>query len=600
MEKEIVEKYQERVTCFSLELSKTRRKGNLLSLTRLLIFIAGIILIYFTFGIHSLLAVTCFFLSGFLFLFVVKKHGQNNRQQRHLKELIKINEHELRGMKGDISPFDNGSEFVNTTHSFSFDLDLFGDGSLFQYLNRTCSSGGKKRLMNLLTMPLNDHSGIRSRQDAVRELTPGLDWRQQFLAAGNSYEEYGQEEQSILEWANKTPEFNNSRILPVIRFLVPLVTVLLLGLSLFRIIHFSLPIAMILIQLLIVAVHLVRINRVHQQVTKRYEMLKKSAKLLSFIQHEKFSSPFLISLQETLDQDGYSASFHIHRLARIIHRFDRRLDMIIGVLLNGLLMWDIHCVIALDEWRSELRDKIPLWFAAVSEVDALISLSSFSYNNPDYPFPEIEPDKPLLSTKLGHPLIPRSERVCNDFQLNKEGGLVILTGPNMAGKSTFLRTVGINLVLSMVGAPVCAGKFSFTPVEIYSSMRTSDSLQKNESYFYAELRRLKVLKESLMKQKKIMILLDEILKGTNSKDKHAGSIMFIEELIGMKGTGLIATHDVELGKLEKKFPDQISNKCFEVEINGDQISFDYILREGITQKMNAAHLMRQMGIVRSD
>ena len=167
----------------------------------------------------------------------------------------------------------------------------------------------------------------------------------------------------------------------------------------------------------------------------------------------------------------------------------------------------------------------------------------------------------------------------------------------MAGKSTFLRTVGINLILGMIGAPVCAHEFLFNPVKIYSSMRTSDSLQKNESYFYAELRRLKILKESLMKREKILILLDEILKGTNSQDKHAGSLMFIEQLIKLKGTGLIATHDVELGKLENEYPDQISNKCFEVEINGDQISFDYILRKGITQKMNAAHLMKQMGIV---
>ncbi len=597
MEKEIVNNYRERVASFTRELNTTKRKGNLLSLTRLLVFVAGIILIYITYGIHPLLAVACFLIAGFLFFIAVKKHGQNGLLQRHLKELIRINKDEVSGMEGDISPFDGGSEYIDTTHSFSFDLDLFGDGSLFQYLNRTCSTGGKERLKNLLTRPLNDHSEIRSRQDAVKELTPGLDWRQQFLATGNSYEDSGQEEKRILEWANKSSEFKNSRTLPVIRFLLPLITILLLGLSIFRILPAFLPITLILIQLLIVAGHLVRINRIHQQVTRQYAMLGKTAKLLSFIQDKEFSSPFLISLQETLCQDEHSAACEIHRLARIIHRFDRRLDMIIGVLLNGLLLWDIHCVIALDRWRVESRKRIPYWFKAVNEVDALISLSSFSFNNPDYPFPEIRPDKLLQAKKIGHPLIKRSERVSNDFRLESDGELVILTGPNMAGKSTFLRTVGINIILGMIGAPVSASEFMFTPVKIYSSMRTSDSLQKNESYFYAELRRLKILKENLMKQEKMVILLDEILKGTNSKDKHTGSIMFIEQLIKMKGTGLIATHDVELGKLENKYPVQISNKCFEVEINGDQISFDYILREGITQKMNAAHLMKQLGIV---
>ncbi len=597
MDKEILNKYRERVSRFARELNNMKRRGNLLSMLRLLIFIAGIILIYFASGLHAFLAVACFILSGFLFFITVKKHGQNTMQQRHLKELIKINDDEVRCLEGDISPFDDGSEYISTTHSFSFDLDLFGDGSLFQYLNRTCSTGGKERLKDLLMGPLNDHAEIRSRQDAVKELTPVLDWRQKFLATGRSYEESGQEEQSILEWANKNPEFKNSKILHGIRFLLPLITLLLLSFSLFRILPASLPVAMILIQLLIVAVHLVRINRVHQQVARRYAMLEKSAKLLFIIQDETFSSPFLISLQKTLCPDGDSAAVQIHRLARIIHRFDRRLDMIIGVLLNGLLLWDIHCVIALDKWRSECEDRIPSWFTAVKEVDALISLSSFSYNNPDYPFPEIREDKFLHSKKLGHPLIHRVERVPNDFQFEKEGELVILTGPNMAGKSTFLRTVGINLILGMIGAPVCANEFFFTPVKIYSSMRTSDSLQKNESYFYAELRRLKVLKESLMKREKILILLDEILKGTNSQDKHAGSIMFIEQLIKLKGTGLIATHDLELGKLEDEYPDQIANKCFEVEIDGDQISFDYILREGTSQKMNAACLMKQMGIV---
>lgn len=597
MIKDVLASYKERVSRFSRELKTIRRKGNLLSIIRLLIFIGGITLVYFAAGIHPFLAVACFLLFGSLFFITVKKHGQNMIHQRHLKELIKINEDETRSLEGDNSPFDNGAEYINTSHSFSFDLDLFGDGSLFQYLNRTCSSGGKELLKDLLTGPLNDKGKIQSKQEAVKELIPGLDWRQTFLATGKRYEETGKEKKSILEWANKDPEFGKSRFLHVIRFLFPLITVVLLILSVAKILPASLPVAMFLIQLLVVAVHLMRINRIHQQVTRRYAMLAKSAKLLSFIQDRTFSSPFLASIQKTLSQDGVSAAGRIKQLAQIIHRFDRRLDMIMGILLNGLLLWDIHCVIALDKWRRECADRIPSWFTAVDEVDAIISLSSFAYNNPDYTFPQIKEDEVLLSKKMGHPLIHHKERVSNDFRLEKEGELIILTGPNMAGKSTFLRTVGINLILGMNGAPVCAKEFCFAPVKIYSSMRTSDSLHKNESYFYAELRRLKVLKESLIQGGKILILLDEILKGTNSQDKHAGSVMFIEQLIQLKGTGLIATHDVELGKMENRHPGQISNKCFEAEINGDQISFDYILREGITQKMNAAYLMKQMGIV---
>lgn len=594
---EIFNSYKEREKKYSGDYVKSKRKGNLLSVSRLIIFLAGIILVYITAGIHPFLAVAAFLLSGMLFFAAIKRHGQITNQQRLQKELIKINEREIKALDGDFSLFDSGSEYTNTTHSFSFDLDLFGDGSLFQYLNRTCSVGGKETLKDWLIHPLKEDSGIKLRQVAVEELKTRLDWRQHFLATGNTFTETGQEEHSILEWTNNSSEFRNSWKLNLIRFLLPAITITLLTLSIFSILPLSFFFVMILAQLMIVAFNLVHINREHRQVTKQFELLYKFAKLLIFIESENFSSPLLLTLQKNLLKNGRTAADQINRLAGIIHRFDRRLDMLIGVLLNGLLMWDIHCVIALDNWKKDSQIEIQSWIDAVKEMDALISLASFSYNNPEYVFPETSNGKILVSEQLGHPLIHHKSRISNNFQIGRKGELVILTGPNMAGKSTFLRTVGVNLVLAMTGAPVCARKFLFTPVKLYSSMRTSDSLRKKESYFYAELRRLKILKENLEQKEKILILLDEILKGTNSQDKQIGSKLFINLLIKMEGTGLIATHDVELGKMENEYPDQIRNNCFEAEIIGEQISFDYILRDGITQRMNAAYLMRQMGIV---
>jgi DNA mismatch repair ATPase MutS len=354
---------------------------------------------------------------------------------------------------------------------------------------------------------------------------------------------------------------------------------------------------MILLQLTIIAFNLVRINNAHRQVARRYEMLAKFSNLLSKIEEEEFSSCYLKEQQDKLTHAGNTAAYHINRLAVIIHRFDRRLDMILGVLLNGLFLWDIHCVVALDRWKRNSQKQIPEWFSVVKDFDATISLAGYFYNNPDFTFPGVS-DKLIIEARdLGHPLIDKNTRVANDFAIGEKGTLVILTGPNMAGKSTFLRTVGVNLILGMNGAPVCASEFIFTPVKIFSSMRTSDSLQKNESYFYAELCRLRTLKERLLADDNMFILLDEILKGTNSRDKHTGSKLFIKQLVKMNGTGLIATHDVELGNMEQDFPEHISNKCFEVEIDGEHISFDYLLREGMTKKMNAAYLMKQMKIV---
>lgn len=598
MRSKIEETYREKREYFSREFFKMKKQGNLLSLSRLIVFITGFFFIYYTAGIHPMLAITVFLLSFILFLFLVKLHGQTDLSAQKLSELIKLNENEILALKGDINHFENGSEFISRDHPYTFDLDVFGDGSLFQYLNRTCTYGGKKNLKNWLCGPLEDKLQIGFRQDAIRELSKNLDWRQNFLATGYLYNESVEQEQGILKWVSKESEFKNLKSYRIIRFILPAITILLLSLSIARILPASVAISMILIQFFVIAVNLTAVNRIHRQVARQFAMLQKFGRLLSLIEEEKFTSGYLIDLQGRLSQNGITAAAQLKKLAKITHRFDRRLDMLIGIILNGLFLWDIHCVFELEKWRERYNDRILYWFSVIADLDVLISLSGFCYNNPDYCFPQVIGDGTILNAKkLGHPLIHEDARVANDFSMKDRGSLVIITGPNMAGKSTFLRTIGVNLILAMAGAPVCAELFHFFPVRIYSSMRTIDSLMKNESYFYAELSRLKILKEKLVNDKNVFILLDEILKGTNSVDKHAGSKLFIEQLIRWNGMGLIATHDVRLGEMESDYSDNIMNKCFEVEIDGDEILFDYVLREGITSKMNAAYLMKQMGII---
>lgn len=234
----------------------------------------------------------------------------------------------------------------------------------------------------------------------------------------------------------------------------------------------------------------------------------------------------------------------------------------------------------------------------LGQVDAFISLGNFSFNNSSYIFPSVSEETIIFSaSKLGHPLIKSSERVSNDFDIPGNGSIYIITGANMAGKSTFLRTMAINYILAMAGAPVCANSLNFRPVKLFTSMRTSDSLSNHESYFYAELKRLRLLKTHVDNSEPVFFILDEILKGTNSLDKTLGSKLFIKRLIESGGTGLVATHDISLSEMEAEYPGKIYNKCFEVEIDGENIRFDYILRDGVTHKMNAALLMKQMGIL---
>jgi len=305
----------------------------------------------------------------------------------------------------------------------------------------------------------------------------------------------------------------------------------------------------------------------------------------------------MAALKEQFHASGNPAHIVINQLAKLLAAFDTRLNVLANFLLNGFLLWDMQCIFRLEKWKSRYRDHFTPWVDGTAKIDALISLATFHFNFPDYSFPEFTRQEMMRATALGHPLIPDEQRVCNDFTIASEGTVVVITGANMAGKSTFLRSIGVNLVLAMAGAPVCAGQFAFIPSDLFTSMRTSDSLLHHESYFFTELKRIKTIVDELVGGRKMLVMLDEILKGTNSADKHKGSLAVLERIFSLGGTAIIATHDLELAKTESQYKGRLINKCFEIEINGAGISFDYKLRDGITQKMNASLLMRQMGIV---
>jgi DNA mismatch repair ATPase MutS len=333
-------------------------------------------------------------------------------------------------------------------------------------------------------------------------------------------------------------------------------------------------------------------------VSRKFIFLSSFEKLISSFGKEKFRSQILSEASGKLFSGDKSAALRIKELSQIIQSFDSRLNIFSGLILNGIILWDFQCIQRLEKWKIQTAGQLPVWLEIVGEVDALISLSNHACNNPAYVFPDILAGKPVIEAmSLGHPLIDEKIRICNDFSMSYKGLICIVTGANMAGKSTFLRTIAVNLILGMTGTTVCAGKFKFTPCILFTSMRTTDSLSNNESYFYAELKRLKILKERLDSGADLFFILDEILKGTNSEDKSTGSKLYLTKLALRSGTGIIATHDISLGEMEKDFPGKIFNKCFEVEIDGESVLFDYKLRDGITQHMNAGILMRQMGII---
>ena len=589
--------YLERIKILNSSLASIKKTLGLLSVTRLITFILAIILLIYILKFSVIMAIASCLILLFLFGAQVKSFIKKNKTKLHIESLIDINNNEIYALNYDYNNFEAGSEYIETTHPYSFDLDIFGEGSLFQFLNRTSTQTGKDKLALWLSTPELNPENITSKQDSIRELSGMIDCRQDFNASGIQYDESDSDMQLINEWINEPIYYKNKTAFKILSLLFPLFTISALIAAIFSFTFIDLFIILFLMQLFVTVLRLRYNNRIHSIIGKRLDMLRKYKQLFAYIDNEDFKSEILLKLQNKLKYNNNSANKIIGKLAGIVSAFDNRLNILVGVILNGLLLWDIQCIMRLEKWKLKYKNEIPGWFDVLGEFDALSSLATYYFNFPNQVFP-IPGEKTVLhAVNLGHPLINEKERVNNNIDIFNENEFIIITGANMAGKSTFLRTIGVNLILAMCGAPVCASKFEFKLMNLFTSMRTNDSLQKHESYFYAELKRLKELIEKLYNKEKLFILLDEILKGTNSEDKQKGSKVVLEQIIRLKGTGIIATHDLELAKSEDKFPEKIKNKCFEIDIDGEEIFFDYKLVDGITKKMNATLLMKQMGIL---
>jgi len=587
--------YKKRVDDYSDQVTSIQKKINLISILRLLTFVSGITLAIYLYRVSPWLTgiIIIFFSTGFLFL--VRIFVKLSNQRNFVRNIITVNKEELMRFTGNTREFDQGMEFLEDNHPYAADLDIFGRGSIFQILNRTSTNQGKIKLAGWLLSGA-DKKEILIRQEAVAELKEKTEWRHEFQAYGMDLNETGQEFEEIKNWLEEDPRFFNNFFYKTIIYLLPSITIILLILSVF-LIPFNFFIFLVLIQFGIIGLNLRAINRQHRVMTKKFHLFASYSELFNLIENEDFNSTKLASLKKELISGNRKTSKNIKQFASLIDNFDRRLNMIVGVVMNGLFLWDIHCVIRLEEWRNVHRKHLLRWLQAIAEFDALISFGGYWFNNPDYTIPVLrEGNFVFRSKQISHPLLNKTEMISNDFMIEEPGQVFLITGSNMAGKSTFLRSIGINMVLGMAGAPVCAKHLEFTPIHIFTSMRIGDSILYKESTFYAELKRLKNIIDHFNDGNKALVLLDEILKGTNSKDKHYGSEILIRQLISYGAAALVATHDLDLCRLENDLPDHVINYSFEVYIENGQFHFDYKLRKGICTTMNATELMKQMGI----
>lgn len=600
MENTAAEKYyRERLSAIQTELETSGNRYRFMPWIRFILFIS-IIVAGYAFLIHTS-NVTYAVVSAVSVVFFIIFYTQSNKLKNKIRLLEFKNtilNAELKALNGDFSFFDDGKEFTDTKHDYSFDLDIFGKHSIFQMLNRTSTKEGKNRLAYELQHAYELSGDWKNRQEAINELSKKTEFRENFQSAFFDVSDNEPDDTTFRKWLNnkKTP-FN--LLIIILSYVLPVVNICCIILSIIDVIRF--PVLLPLILLAITAYFGKTTMREMQQAGHSSKILSSYADLLENIEKENFKSDYILDIQKNkLSSGNNTASGAIKQLAKLVNYLDSNLNILVSVLLNGIFLFNIHLILRIQKWKLQNSKNAGDWFDAIAITDSLCSFANYRFNNPGFAFPQIYENEnfELNAENMGHPLIDEGKRISNSFKISGWSSYIVITGANMAGKSTFLRTIGVNQVLAMLGSVVCADKMTSTPAPLYTSLRTSDSLAENESYFYAELRRLQWIIDNVRANKAPLILLDEILKGTNSADKQAGSIALLKELLQFKAVGVIATHDVALGKLEEVYPGQVLNYCFEIQINGNEMKIDYKLQPGISKNLNATFLMVNMGILK--
>jgi len=598
--KEKINQYQQRIDNYNLQRSKFRQFQKYFPVSRFATFILCCVTIYYFVATHDYFYIGSAIFSFIAFLILGHLDIKYKTKILKLDQLIKINQNEIDFVNGDFSKNDGGNEFADFDHPYTYDLDIFGKSSLFQCINRTSTIYGKIKLSEFLKNAFKYKNEIEARQQAISELGENIEFRQQFQLIFFDKKTNESDLSEMSRWLQSdTISGKKLKVFKIILYFVNAITISSLILTVTGIISYQFISAIIVSQLLFTSVFIRKIFKIQDVITSKFKILEKYSQCLALIEKTNFKSIILLKLKSSLvSRNTKTPSKVINKLSQLINHMDSNLNLLVAIFLNGFFSFSFHLILAVETWKNKYKQFIPEWFDVVGDIDAFSSLGNFAFNNPDFTYPKPVTENFIFSTKnIGHPLISNDICVKNDIEIKGWKQVNIITGANMSGKSTLLRTVGANYILAMTGCPVCADEFIFTPVEIFTSMRTNDSLAKKESYFFAELKRLKEIIDELEMGKTKFILLDEILKGTNSNDKRTGSMALINQLLKYNIIAMVATHDQILGELKKDHPANITNLCFEIVIANDKMQIDYKIREGVCQNLNASYLMKNMGIL---
>ncbi len=586
--------FSQRQAQFKQQADAFRQRYHQLSTARLIVFVSAVFLVWQSLAFPLWSSLTVGAVGLVVFAIILRKHQVTKRKWNLYHAMTQLNADESERLSLRFSRAETGEMFALKNHPYCNDLDIFGSHSLFRLLNRAHTRVGMQTLATWLLTPA-DPIEISVRQSALTELIPLLDWRQDLEGNARLEKRIAEPTVFLEHWLNAG---ENEAIVRWKNFRwLPLVTVSFLAMAFFGMVSWFVPVFLLGFHGYILSKLNFSVKAYAEESQGIVDTLKAFGMLLEKIENQSFQSDKLKQLQRQLRSADKAASKHIDQLASVTESLNFRLNPYFMLAIGLPTLWDLQWMTQLETWKRTHRHDLSKWLGVMGEIEALCSLAGFSYANPQYPFAEISPQKfELKAKKAGHPLILTNKRVSNDFELTGIGQTAVITGSNMSGKSTFLRTLGLNTVLALAGSVVCAEVFTCSLVRVFTGMRTQDSLEENTSSFYAELKRLQALLQLAQSSGvPVFYFLDEILKGTNSVDRHRGAEALIHQLHVLNSSGFVSTHDIELGMMSAQH-DFVQNYSFYSTFSDGQLHFDYRLREGVCREFNATALMRQIGI----
>jgi len=599
-EAEVLEYYHSRILEAKEKKSFYSRRALIWSGFRL--FLVSIVLFYFiqrgwASGLEPYGVLT---LGIIAFLWGVVQSTKVNQKLSYQKWLILFHQQEIETLGGHFQFRNTGKDWYIKFHPYADDLDILGDSSLFQKITRSNSERGSEKLAQWLLHPAGVEE-IKLRQEAVQELAGQMKWCQRFLYETAQSPFTKQTEENWKKFIALCSASSAPFTHPAWRWFAvvwPSAYLAMLTGYLLDWVSGSVFYAAIAIGLIVTSILSKKVMPYYLLMNKRSAEIEGLGLTINCIERASFQTEKNRSIQADFEAiAGEKASGRIRSFRKILDRMDLRLNPLVFIPLNIFLAWDLQQMLQLQKWHQKTNHRLFAWLEGIAQWEALISIAIGHFNHPENCFPQFSDQKGTFSiTGAVHPLIPRDKAVPNSFHQMGLPGIALITGSNMAGKSTFLRTIGVNTILAMAGSPVAARQMKLYPIQVRSSMRISDNLEESTSTFYAELKKLESIIQAVKKREPALLLLDEILRGTNSADRQKGSAAFLKLLVQENALALMATHDLQLAALQGEYPAHLHNFHFDVQVQGEELYFDYKIKTGVCQSMNASLLMKKIGI----